>query len=427
MSAVRPWPCISGTITCRSCASPSSSGPKLSTIMYAPCSSTSGRPPSRGPRSTSADRRSARSRSRCGLAISRPPPGSWRADAKPWAAASTGTCARRSRAAAFSAWSTSSSPAGRHSSNSSSWPCPVRGLEPNPRCSPPRPTPGGGPPGCGSPARPRCVGRSASRLGCTRLGSPFCLGKCGGHGASPSPPSSSRRARSSSASSVPALASMSAAGIVLAQARGDGVEAQVAGLDVGDLVPVERAGDARVRRRAHRVAGGDRAVARVLVVVDEHAVALLLPPLARRQVGRPALDLARQRQRRAAHAERVPLGHDPHVDVDALGARGLRVAAQPVLGEHVADHERGPAHLVPADAGRRVEVDAQLVGRVEVGAPRRPRVEVDHAEVDRPHEVRGVVGDELLGGAPGRERDGRRLQPVRDALRAPASARSAPP
>ena len=49
--------------------------------------------------------------------------------------------------------------------------------------------------------------------------------------------------------------------------------------------------------------------------------------------------------------------------------------------------------------GRRVEVDAQLVGMVEVGAPRRPRVEVDHAEVHRPDQVRGVVGDELLGAA----------------------------
>ncbi len=44
--------------------------------------------------------------------------------------------------------------------------------------------------------------RSASglraRLGCTRFGSPFCLAKCGGHGASPSPSRSSRAASSSS-------------------------------------------------------------------------------------------------------------------------------------------------------------------------------------------------------------------------------------
>ena len=56
-------------------------------------------------------------------------------------------------------------------------------------------------------------------------------------------------------------------------------------------------------------------------------------------------------------------------------------------------HHRHLAHLVEARLRRRVEVDAQLVGMVEVGAPRRPRVEVDHPEVDRPDQVRGVVGD----------------------------------
>ena len=149
------------------------------------------------------------------------------------------------------------------------------------------------------------VGRSRSRLGWTRLGSPRCLRKCGGQGASPRPSSSSRRARSSSSSSEPACSSMSAAGSPRsAQAVGHRVEAQVARLDVGDLVPGQRAGHARVGRRAHRVGGRDRAVARVLVVVDEHAVALLLPPLAGRQLGCAALDLARQRERGAAHGRR---------------------------------------------------------------------------------------------------------------------------
>ena len=45
--------------------------------------------------------------------------------------------------------------------------------------------------------------------------------------------------------------------------------------------------------------------------------------------------------------------------------------------------------------GLRVEVDAQLVGVVEVAAADRPRVEVDVAEVRRPDQVRGVDGDEL--------------------------------
>src|SRR5687767_6887121 len=90
-------------------------------------------------------------------------------------------------------------------------------------------------------------------------------------------------------------------GIALAQPLRHRVDAQVARLDVGDLGPVERARHASVRRRAHGVAGGDGAVARVLVVIDEDAVALLLPPLARRQLRRAPLHLARERQRRAAH------------------------------------------------------------------------------------------------------------------------------
>ncbi len=195
------------------------------------------------------------------------------------------------------------------------------------------------------------------------------------------------------------------------------VDPEVARLGVRDLVPRERARHARVRRRPDGVAGGDGAVARVLVVVDEHAVALLLPPLGGGQVGGAALHLARHRQRRPAHLEEVPLRLDPHVDVDPLRARGLGVAAQPVLGQHVAHHHRRPPHRVPGDPRRRIEVDAQLVGMVEVAAARRPRVEVDDAEVDGPDEVGLVVGHELLGGAPGREVDGRGLEPVRHLLR----------
>ena len=114
-------------------------------------------------------------------------------------------------------------------------------------------TPGGGPPGCGSPARPRCVGRSRSRLGCTRLGSPRCLGKCGGHGASPRPSSSSRRASSSSWSSEPAARRCRPRGRPASrQAVGHGVEPQVARLDVGDLVPLA------ARRTRGRPASGAR-------------------------------------------------------------------------------------------------------------------------------------------------------------------------
>src|SRR5215207_5764884 len=183
-------------------------------------------------------------------------------------------------------------------------------------------------------------------------------------------------------------------------ATGHGVEAQVARLGLGHLVPAQGARHASVRRRAHGVAGRDSAVAGVLVVIHEHAMALLLPPLARGEVGRAALDLARQRERGATHPEEVPVRLDAHVHVDALGPGGLRVAAQPVLGEHLAHDHRGAAHGIPPDAGRRVEVDAQLVGMVQIASPRGPRVEVDDAEVDRPDQVCGIVGHQLLRSAP---------------------------
>ena len=70
----------------------------------------------------------------------------------------------------------------------------------------------------------------------------------------------------------------------------------------------KRARDAGVRHRADRIGRGHRAVAGVLVVVDEHAVALLLPPLGGGKVGHPPLDLAGECQRRAAHLGEVVLG-----------------------------------------------------------------------------------------------------------------------
>src|ERR1700733_1053898 len=56
-------------------------------------------------------------------------------------------------------------------------------------------------------------------LGCTRLGSPFCLRKCGGQGASPSPSRSSRAASSSSPSRRPACSSMLAEGSPRSRSR----------------------------------------------------------------------------------------------------------------------------------------------------------------------------------------------------------------
>ncbi len=257
-------------------------------------------------------------------------------------------------------------------------------------------------------------------LGCTRFGSPRCLAKCGGQGASPRPSASSRAASSSRLSSEPACWSISAEGSpTLLEPRRDGVEPKLGRIDVGHLVPLERAGDAGVGHRAHGVGGGDGAVAGVLVVVDEDPVALLLPPLAGRQLRDPALDLAGQGQGRPPHLGEVLLGLHPHVDVDAARAGGLGEALQIVLGQDLANDHRHPADVVPRGLRRRIEVDAQLVRVVEVGAAHRPGVEVDHPEVHRPDQMGGVVGAKLAGAAAAWEVDGGGLKPLRRPLRHP--------
>ena len=87
-----------------------------------------------------------------------------------------------------------------------------------------------------------------------------------------------------------------------------------------------------------------------------------------------------------------------------------------MLLEHLAHAERDLAHLREGHARLRVEIDAQLVGAVEVLASHRPGVPVDHAEVHAPHEVGRVVGHELARVAAAREGHGRRLQPPRRAV-----------
>ena len=75
-------------------------------------------------------------------------------------------------------------------------------------------------------------------------------------------------------------------------------------------------------------------------------MALLLPPLARRERRRAPLDLARERQRGAAHLVERPAPLDAHVDVHAARARRLRPADEAEVVErraHDAARPRGSA------------------------------------------------------------------------------------
>jgi hypothetical protein len=85
------------------------------------------------------------------------------------------------------------------------------------------------------------------------------------------------------------------------EARRHRREGEVPRIAALDLLPRERGGNARVGLRTHRVGGGDGPVLRVLVVVEEDAVPLFLPPLAggerfgaRRSTSRASASAARR-------------------------------------------------------------------------------------------------------------------------------------
>ena len=87
--------------------------------------------------------------------------------------------------------------------------------------------------------------------------------------------------------------------------------------------------------------------------------------------------------------------------------------------EHVLDRLGDVLDEGVRNSGLRVEIDAQLVGMVDVGPSHRPRIEIEAAEVDGPQEVRHVDGAELVGPPSARELHGDGLEPLRSLLRHP--------
>src|SRR5207245_11446762 len=74
----------------------------------------------------------------------------------------------------------------------------------------------------------------------------------------------------------------------LREALGHSGEREIGRVGARHFVPAERRRDPRIGRGPYRVGGGHGPVFGVLVVVHEHAVALFLPTLARRPLGRAA-------------------------------------------------------------------------------------------------------------------------------------------
>jgi hypothetical protein len=117
--------------------------------------------------------------------------------------------------------------------------------------------------------------------------------------------------------------------------------------------------------------------------------------------------------------DEVPLRPDAQVDVDAAVAGGLRETHQAELVEQFPGHPGDAGGVAERGARLRVEVDAQLVGAVDVGAPDRPGVERQRPHLSAPHGHGDLGGADLGGRATRGEGDVDALQVVGSALRDP--------
>src|SRR5262249_46212711 len=152
----------------------------------------------------------------------------------------------------------------------------------------------------------------------------------------------------------------------------------------------ERSGHAGICARPDRVRRSDRAVLCVLVVIEEHAVAFFFPPLARGYRGGTTLDFARERQSGPANFRERPALLDAHVPVLPAPSRRLRPADDAKVLERCAHDLSDITNLAPFDAGHRIEIDAQLVGVIEIVGPDRMRMELEASQIRHPAECRGV-------------------------------------
>ena len=81
------------------------------------------------------------------------------------------------------------------------------------------------------------------------------------------------------------------------------------------------------------------------------------------------------------------------------------------------DDERDPAHVVPRHSRNRIEIDAQLVGMVEVLGAHRMRMQLEAGEIRHPRQRRRVARHDFFSRAAGRKAQRHDLDPRRPRLR----------
>ena len=255
-----------------------------------------------------------------------------------------------------------------------------------------------------------------ARDGATRGASPSIFRKCGGQGASPRPDGLvARRQLEQRLERARAPSSMPACGSPIArEARRHRQHREVGRVAVGDLVP-GRAAPTRARRaaagpnRPSRSCGpwrsgcsrGTRRGAPPSTTSTSRA------PGARRSISRENASAAR---RTSVNVQRGSMRTLTCMPREPLVFGQPR---RPSSLEQRLHLQRDAAHVGPRDARPRIEIDAQLVGMIEIAGAHRVRMQLDAAEVDDPREAGRVVDDDLLGGAPRRKRQRHRAQPRR--------------
>ncbi len=105
--------------------------------------------------------------------------------------------------------------------------------------------------------------------------------------------------------------------------------------------------------------------------------------------------------------------------MDAARAGGLGPARQPVIDQYLTDHQGNPPHVVPGDAGYRVQVHPQFVGMVHIRGADGVRVQVQAPEIRDPGKPGCVVDYYLVRGTPGREGQQHGPNPLRPRLGRP--------
>jgi hypothetical protein len=84
-----------------------------------------------------------------------------------------------------------------------------------------------------------------------------------------------------------------------------------------------------------------------------------------------------------------------HVDVHAARSRRLGPPDEPELVKDVAHKQSHAPHLVPGHARAGIEIDAQLVGMLEVVGAHRVRIEINASQVHDPQKLRRIAHDDL--------------------------------